>query len=495
MWWQIVEAFDDFTKNRQQTIASSNVITIDESMSAYAPQTEKTGNIPHLSYVFRKPKPLGTEAKDTLCTETECILALSLCRAKNDTQATEFDECTQKKIARVTLKLMKSTMHLPDDNPASQGNVNLDATPNVFLGDAWFSSVELCILAWTKLRVHYIGVVKTNSGRYPKEFLQTTMKEWPAGSHLVLKTTIEGTTLYAVGYKYCNRKTLMFIFTEGAGHTEPGAPYIAKWRDNNHNPCTKPIDRPSVISFYFKRSNGIDVHNQQRQKELRLEECWVTTDGYFRIITTLFGMTVVDSWRGYLHHTHPNHRHHKMELLDFVDCLTFDLLHNKMPLQPSLRDSHSLSTSHDSTSDSLMTPPPVQQVSLVNRLLGSAGSTISELSRPELSRPSLDNPSNQLPSTMGFLTDVMEELKSHEMKSTEKREKDTRMKCGYRLKRSVCTFEKCKKKTSVYCPTCVVPETNRVRDHYWVCSDHNAQHLQDVRATLGGRTMLCYSLR
>jgi hypothetical protein len=136
------------------------------------------------------------------------------------------------------------------------------------------------------------------------------MKNWPCSSHIVLKTTVHGIVLYAIGYKYYKSKVLMFIMTEGAGHTEPGEPgepYIAKWVDDNSNQMQRRINRPDVLSFYFNHSNIVDVHNQQHQKELRLEKCWVTQDGYFRIITTLIGITVVDAWRAYRFHSNAHH--------------------------------------------------------------------------------------------------------------------------------------------------------------------------------------------
>ena len=87
------------------------------------------------------------------------------------------------------------------------------------------------------------------------------MKHWPGGSYLNLKATIKGVEIIATRYKYNAKKVLTFIWTRGAGHTEPGKPYIAKWRDHNGNHAECPIPRPAVLSFYFKRSNGIDIAN------------------------------------------------------------------------------------------------------------------------------------------------------------------------------------------------------------------------------------------
>ena len=89
------------------------------------------------------------------------------------------------------------------------------------------------------------------------------------------------------------------------------------------------MDRPECCSTYFKDSNVIDVLNQQRQKELRLEKYWVTNDGYFRLFTTVLGIGIVDVWNGYCHHLGERHRHKHCNLMELVDMLTKDLLDNE----------------------------------------------------------------------------------------------------------------------------------------------------------------------
>jgi hypothetical protein len=46
----------------------------------------------------------------------------------------------------------------------------------------------------------------------------------------------------------------------------------------------------------------IDMHNQVRQSELALEKKWVTQCGYFRLATTLIGISVVDCWKLAMYH-------------------------------------------------------------------------------------------------------------------------------------------------------------------------------------------------
>ena len=58
-----------FNENRNRVIQAPNLKVMDETMSAFCPQTRKTGNLPHLSYILRKPEPLGTEFKTMAAAE------------------------------------------------------------------------------------------------------------------------------------------------------------------------------------------------------------------------------------------------------------------------------------------------------------------------------------------------------------------------------------------------------------------------------------------
>ena len=67
-WWRVGYLVKGFNDNRKSTIASSRIKTLDESMSAYRPQTKKTGNLPNISFILRKPENLGTELKTVAST-------------------------------------------------------------------------------------------------------------------------------------------------------------------------------------------------------------------------------------------------------------------------------------------------------------------------------------------------------------------------------------------------------------------------------------------
>ena len=69
-WHMIMLGLDGYNKNRKDWIAASVMKILDESMSAWCPQSTKTGGLPHLSFILRKPEPLGTEFKCICCSET-----------------------------------------------------------------------------------------------------------------------------------------------------------------------------------------------------------------------------------------------------------------------------------------------------------------------------------------------------------------------------------------------------------------------------------------
>lgn len=69
-YYSIIQLDEDFNKNRKNTVAASFTKVLDESMSAFRPRTTKTGGLPNISYILRKPEPLGTEFKCVSCAET-----------------------------------------------------------------------------------------------------------------------------------------------------------------------------------------------------------------------------------------------------------------------------------------------------------------------------------------------------------------------------------------------------------------------------------------
>ena len=304
--------------------------------------------MPNITYIQRKPKDLGTEMKCVACGMTGVLLFLEIQRGKEGMRDAEFTSdmmktaaCTNRLIKYTSLPLpVDDDSEVSSDDDADNGEQEdedtlLKMAAKTYLGDAWFGSVPSVVHAAMQ-GANLICVIKAGHAGYPRKFFEAEMADWPPGSNLVAQTTVEGVDLVAVGYKYTRRKVLCFLFKKGAASIRDGNPYIAKWKNNQNNTISRFVPRPQAISTYFADCNKVDVHNQSRQSDLRLEKCWVTRCGFFHIATTLFGITVVDAWKTYRHHLNYRHRHFQIDLISFVSILAKDLLFNSLTRRTNL---------------------------------------------------------------------------------------------------------------------------------------------------------------
>ncbi len=58
-WYQFSGAIDEFNELRQELICGSRWISADETMCAWRPRKTATGGLPNISFIIRKPEPLG----------------------------------------------------------------------------------------------------------------------------------------------------------------------------------------------------------------------------------------------------------------------------------------------------------------------------------------------------------------------------------------------------------------------------------------------------
>ena len=171
-----------------------------------------------------------------------------------------------------------------------------EAPVELVLGDSWFGSVKAAV-AQAKAGFECIFQIKTNHSLFPKKQIEEILCDAPGGISVVLQGNVDGIPLLCIGYKYNKKTTLHFVCTSGAGSTGPGEPYEMKWSDDHGNIHIRNVSRPAVISRFFKHSNSVDVHNHLRQYCLKLEKKWVTVDCWFRLTTTLMGISAVDAFR------------------------------------------------------------------------------------------------------------------------------------------------------------------------------------------------------
>jgi hypothetical protein len=227
--------------------------------------------------------------------------------------------------AACVLRLLDGSEYSGDHPSRVEAKAN--RKPEGYAADSWFASV--IVAEQMSARGHaFVGPVKQNSTRCPKEEIEELMKGWPSGSSIVFECKTEaGHDLVCVGYKYNARKCLTFIATKNAGSTLEGDPYVARFPDPFGNVKTRNVRRPQLISHYFSLSNRIDNHNHARQYELALEKQWVTQSGFFRLDVTFLGMTVVDCWKAFKHSVEDAELN-KMTIIEYADRLAYDCIYN-----------------------------------------------------------------------------------------------------------------------------------------------------------------------
>ena len=329
--------------------------------------------------------------------------------------------------------------------------------------------------------------IRNSGALYPKKFINDTMHDWPEGSQLVLETSkSEGIDLLTIGYKYNQKKVLCFLSTKDAGHTEQGVCYEARWKDDNNNTRTRYVPHPEIVSKYFGKSNVIDSCNQSRQFDLKLEKHWLTECGYFRLCTTLFGITITDCWNGYKFHLNSTHHHKHMGILEFSKILCKDILRNSFTKTPDSNIALTISL-----------PPPilspdergVQALQYVrehttlednSQVSGLTITTITNNSSTSIPESRLQNVVNS-----DLLREAHEkhrlvivtETESHKVK-----DHNGNIRVGKRLKRGYCMIDNFHKNTVWFCPECV-PKIGAKRA--WCCNYRvnfmcNKNHLKGI---------------
>ena len=101
-------------------------------MSAIRFWTTEKGNLPHLSYIFRKPEPLGTEFKTVYCSVTGALLFIEVQRGKEGMKNSRYQQ-ELGATAACTKRMMDETRGV--------GQKSKKGGPkDFFLFDSWFAS-------------------------------------------------------------------------------------------------------------------------------------------------------------------------------------------------------------------------------------------------------------------------------------------------------------------------------------------------------------------
>ena len=195
--------------------------------------------------------------------------------------------------------------------------------------NSWFASLKTAVALYEEVGGEFVGPIKTVHFKFPKAYLENTLRDWAPGSHLITWTTVNDNKCYSIGYNYSMRKVLVCIATYVAGSTKPGIPYEAKWTDKNGTTASRNIARPRILSEYFAYSNQIDKFNHVRKSELAIEKYVGPTCGYLRLFQTYLGITITDAWKIYRHSLGDKCENKSISIHSFANIICKLFLSNK----------------------------------------------------------------------------------------------------------------------------------------------------------------------
>ena len=154
------------------------------------------------------------------------------------------------------------------------------------------------------------------------------------------------------------------------GSTKPAEKmYMSYFEDDYGNVGSKEINRPELAHLLYDYLPLIDEHNKQRQKNLGLERKWPTRNCWFRLLTTLLGMSIVDMHRLY--------RNLRNEAFIEVDILEFsDMICKKLTVR-SRRQTERLASLRGETAD---------DASILERITDKDGNNRFSVTDKQLSR-------------------------------------------------------------------------------------------------------------
>ena len=85
-----MDGFSTFNKTRKCLLWYAPALVVNESMSAWVPKSTARGGLPNITYVSRKPKPLGTKVKVIAEAMTGCFISIEIQHGKKDTAKAKY---------------------------------------------------------------------------------------------------------------------------------------------------------------------------------------------------------------------------------------------------------------------------------------------------------------------------------------------------------------------------------------------------------------------
>ena len=212
--WLLVDGFvDRFNTHRARYFIPSELICVDESISRWYGQGGDWINhgLPMYVAIDRKPEN-GCEIQNAACAESGVMIRLRLVKTKTEEESGDKEDVHGILHGTKILKYLVSPWRYSD---------------RMVCADSYFASVPAAE-ELKKMRLRFIGVVKTAVKRFPMAYLANEEMEMRGERRaLISKTTEDGPTLMAFSFLDRDRR----YFIASGSSMQEGTPFIRRrWR-------------------------------------------------------------------------------------------------------------------------------------------------------------------------------------------------------------------------------------------------------------------------
>ena len=287
--WAFVRGLIDlYNKSREEQVTAGWLITGDETMVAWRGQSGVLNvmKCPHLSWVPRKPEPLGVELKTVGDALSGIMLRIEICEGKEPMRAKKYS-AEYGATTACTMRLFEPWF----------------GSGRVAAADSWFAGVKT---AWALLDngLHFIGDVKTNSSLFVKEALVAATAgasgAWATYSSMLTISNDKEIPIYSVSHR---RGEAVHTFIATCGTTLRGNSTKAYFADDEERASGQEFElfrqAPRVLNDFTVAQPCLDRHNRYRQFILAMEKRILTNSFSTRFGTAMHGIVFTDCFFAY----------------------------------------------------------------------------------------------------------------------------------------------------------------------------------------------------
>jgi len=243
-WAQFRWLVDGFNETRRRELTPGKKLNPDESMFAWKGKSG-VGGLPHLSFVKRKPEPLGLESKTVCDGESGVMLFMEMQEGTTRMARKDYVDDHQHTTA-ATMRLVEGCY--PDDGKKR----------TVYI-DSWFCSYKTQLALQEKFGCHTIGSVKTAHALFPAEAARWTLKDLDRGEHVVFKCDDED--VWCIAWSDVHFK----LYLATCGESGPGESAAKKRQRSDGRNFSIQVDRPKAVAERATSVGNVDLHDRHRQ--------------------------------------------------------------------------------------------------------------------------------------------------------------------------------------------------------------------------------------